>query len=150
MECMTPKSETTEPVTVLSDDESWSRISAVHLGRLVTVVEGRAEVFPVNFVVQRGTVLFRTAEGTKLFGTVMNEQVLFEADDHNVIEGWSVVVRGTAEVLFTSSDIEEAEQAGLYPWIATRKLRFVRITPSQITGRRFVFGPEPDDGTVAG
>ncbi len=147
---MTPNSEATEPVTVLSDDESWSLISAVHLGRLVTVVEGRAEVFPVNFVVQRGTVLFRTAEGTKLFATVMNDQVLFEADDHNVVEGWSVVVRGTAEVLFTSNDIEEAERAGLYPWIATQKLRFVRITPSQITGRRFMFGPEPDDGAVAG
>jgi uncharacterized protein len=147
---MTPQSETTEPVTMLSDDESWNLISAVHLGRLVTVVEGRAEIFPVNFVVQRGTVLFRTAEGTKLFATVMNDQVLFEADDHDVAQGWSVIVRGTAEVLFASDDIQEAERAGLYPWIATRKLRFVRITPSQITGRRFVFGPEPDDGSVAG
>ncbi len=147
---MTPNSEAAEPVTVLGDDESWNLISAVHLGRLVTVVQGRPEVFPVNFVVQRRTVLFRTAEGTKLFATVMNDQVLFEADDHDAVAGWSVVVRGTAEVLFAADDIQEAEQAGLYPWIATRKLRFVRVTPAQITGRRFVFGPEPDDGSVAG
>ena len=84
---MTPYSETTDPVTVLSDDESWDLIAAVHLGRLVTVVDGRPEIFPVNFVVQRRTVLFRTAEGTKLFGTVMNDQVLFEADDHDVAGG---------------------------------------------------------------
>ena len=64
---MTPYSETTDPVTVLSDDESWDLIAAVHLGRLVTVVDGRPEIFPVNFVVQRRTVLFRSAEGTKLF-----------------------------------------------------------------------------------
>ena len=139
-----------EPVTVLTDDESWDLLSGVHLGRLVTTVDGRAEIFPVNYVVQRGTVLFRTAEGTKLFTAMMNSQVLFEADDHNVVEGWSVIVRGTAEVLYGAADIEDAERAGLYPWIATLKLRFVRVTPTQVTGRRFVFGPEPDGGAVPG
>lgn len=134
-----------EPVIALDDQDSWQLLSGVHLGRLVTVVDGRAEIFPVNFVVQRNTVLFRTAEGTKLFGAVTNDQVLFEADDHNVVEGWSVIVRGTAKVLFAADEIQDAEHAGLYPWIATQKLRFVRITPNDVTGRRFVFGPEPDD-----
>ncbi|BBZ02248.1 hypothetical protein MCHIJ_16850 [Mycolicibacterium chitae] len=140
----------TKPVSTLTDEESLELLSGVHLGRLVTVLGGQAEIFPVNFVVQRGTILFRSAEGTKLFGTVMNEKVLFEADDHNVVEGWSVIVRGNAEVLYSSEAIEEAEQAGLYPWIATLKLRYVRITPTEISGRRFVFGPEPDSGHVPG
>jgi nitroimidazol reductase NimA-like FMN-containing flavoprotein (pyridoxamine 5'-phosphate oxidase superfamily) len=139
-----------QPVTILADDESWDLLSGAHLGRLVTTVGGRAEIFPVNYVVQRGTVLFRTAEGSKLFSAVANDQVLFEADDHNVTEGWSVIVRGTARVLYSAEDIQEAERAGLYPWIATLKLRFVRITPNSITGRRFVFGPEPDAGQVPG
>lgn len=139
-----------QPVTALGDDDSWNLISGVHLGRLVTVVDGRPEIFPVNFVVQRRTVVFRTAEGTKLFGAVMNDQVLFEADDHNVVEGWSVIVRGTAKVLFGADEIQDAEQAGLYPWIATQKLRFVRVTPSEVTGRRFVFGPEPENDNVPG
>ncbi|MGB3483551.1 MAG: pyridoxamine 5'-phosphate oxidase family protein [Mycobacterium sp.] len=139
-----------EPVTALGDDESWQLLSGVHLGRLVTVVDGRAEIFPVNFVVQHRTVLFRTAEGTKLFGAVTNDQVLFEADDHDVARGWSVIVRGAAKVLFGADEIHDAEQAGLYPWIATRKLRFVRVIPEQITGRRFVFGPEPDEDAVPG
>ncbi|MFN8042920.1 MAG: pyridoxamine 5'-phosphate oxidase family protein [Mycobacterium sp.] len=147
---MTPQTEAAGPVTVLSDDESWDLISGVHLGRLVTVLEGRPEIFPVNFVVQRRTILFRSAEGTKLFSTVMNDHVLFEADDHGVAEGWSVIVRGTAELLYGSDDIQEAEKAGLYPWIPTQKLRFVRITPTDVTGRRFEFGPEPTDGSVAG
>lgn len=138
------------PVTTLTDQESLELLAGVHLGRLVTVLGGQAEIFPVNYVVQRGTILFRSAEGTKLFGTVMNERVLFEADDHNVVGGWSVIVRGNAEVLYSSEDIEEAEQAGLYPWIATLKLRYVRITPTEISGRRFVFGPEPDSGQVPG
>ena len=40
--------------------------------------------------------------------------------------------------------LPRAERAGLYPWVATQKLRFVRITPETISGRHFVFGPEPD------
>jgi len=141
---------TPDSVTLLSEDDSWKLLSSVALGRYVTTLAGRQEIFPVNFVVQRHTVLFRTAEGTKLFSALANNQVLFEADDHNVAEGWSVIVRGTARIMYGSAEIDEAERAGLYPWTATEKLRFVRITPREISGRRFAFGPEPDRGTVHG
>jgi nitroimidazol reductase NimA-like FMN-containing flavoprotein (pyridoxamine 5'-phosphate oxidase superfamily) len=138
------------PITVLDDDEAWNLLSSVALGRLVTFFGGQLEIFPVNFVVQHQTVLFRTAEGTKLFTTVMNEKVLFEADDHTTVEGWSVIVRGTARILSSSAEIHEAEASGLMPWVATEKLRFVRITPSEISARHFRFGPEPQHGSVAG
>lgn len=141
---------TADLVTELNEDECWSLLSGVALGRYVTSLVGKLEIFPVNFVVQRRTVLFRTAEGTKLFSAVAHNQVVFEADEHNVAEGWSVVMRGTARVLYSSAELDEAERAGLYPWTATEKLRFVRITPDEISGRRFVFGPEPDRGSVHG
>ncbi|MBB4856533.1 hypothetical protein HNP40_003954 [Mycobacteroides chelonae] len=144
---MTPDAQ---PVTLLEKCESWTLLSSVRLGRLVVVIDGRPEIFPINFVTQHGTVLFRTAEGTKLFGAVVSDQVLFEADDHNDIGGWSVVVRGAAQVLSTSVEIDEADAAGLCPWIPTVKLHYVRIIPAQITGRRFVFGREPDGGHVPG
>ena len=57
------------------------------LGRLVTIMGGQSEIFPVNFVTQRRTVLFRTAQGTKLYSAVMSDQVAFEADDHAAAEG---------------------------------------------------------------
>lgn len=139
-----------DPVTVLDDREAWNLLSSVSLGRLVTYFGAQLEIFPVNFVVQKGTVLFRTAEGTKLFTTVMNEKVLFEADDHTVAEGWSVIVRGSAHMLTSAEDIREAEEAGLMPWVPTEKLRFVRITPIEISARRFQFGPAPDHGHVPG
>lgn len=134
------------PISVLGDDEAWNLLSSVSLGRLVTGFGGQLEIFPVNFVTQRRTVLFRTAEGTKLFTTLMSDHVLFEADDHNVAEGWSVIVRGTPAVLSTAEEIQDAERAQLIPWVPTEKLRFVRITPSEITARRFRFGPEPQTG----
>ena len=138
------------PITVLEDNEAWNLLSSVALGRLVTSFGGQLEIFPVNFVVQNKTVLFRTAEGTKLFTTVMNEKVLFEADDHTTVEGWSVVLRGTARMLSGAEEIRDAEDAGLMPWVPTEKLRFVRVTPSEISARHFRFGPEPQSGSVPG
>lgn len=133
-----------EPTTILSDAESWQLLSSMALGRLITCVEGHPEIFPVNYVVQRKTVLFRTAErATKLFTVVMNNQVAFEADDHNVSEGWSVIVKGWAQVLNAPSEIQEAERAQLLPWTHGVKSRYVRIIPSEISGRRFRFGSQP-------
>lgn len=135
-----------KPMDVLSIDESWNLLSSRTLGRLVTCVEGSPEIFPVNFVVQRRTVLFRTADfATKLFTVVMNAHVAFEADDHDVSGGWSVIVKGIAQVLHTSAEIEEAERAQLLPWTAGAKPRYVRVEPSEISGRRFRFGTAVDD-----
>jgi uncharacterized protein len=135
---------TDESAAVLPEDESWRRLGGVALGRLVTSFAGEPEIFPVNYAVQGRTVLFRTAEGTKLFSAVTNSTVLFEADDHDVAQGWSVIVRGRARVLRTADEIAEADRAQLMPWTATVKKHYVRVTPSEITGRHFKFGPEPD------
>ncbi len=136
-------SETGQPVTILSATESWDLLASVALGRLVTSVDGQPEIFPVNFVVQHRTVLFRTAEGTKLVSTAINSHILFEADDHNAAEGWSVILKGIGRMLRTTEELEEAERAQLLPWTATLKQHFVRIQPISITGRRFRFGSEP-------
>ena len=136
-------SEESQPITILSAAECWNLLSSVAIGRLVTSVDGQPEIFPVNFVVQNRTVLFRTAQGTKLVSAAINNRVLFEADEHNVAEGWSVIVQGTARLLRTGEEIDEAERAQLLPWIATTKEHFVRIRPDGVTGRRFIFGSEP-------
>lgn len=135
---------TGDPITILSVSESWRLLASVALGRLVTVVDGEPQIFPVNFVVQRNTVLFRTAEGTKLVSAAINNSVLFEADEHGLTKGWSVIVRGVARTLRTDEDIREAERAQLLSWTATRKHHYVRVLPTVVTGRRFRFGAEPD------
>jgi len=136
-------SETTQPVNIMSASESWDLLASTAIGRLVTSVDGQPEIFPVNFAVQHRTVLFRTAEGTKLISAAINNSVLFEVDDHNAAEGWSVIVRGIARTLRSSEEFDEAEQAQLLPWTATLKQHFIRIRPVSITGRRFQFGSEP-------
>jgi uncharacterized protein len=133
-----------QPITNLSESEGWKLLAGVELGRLITSVGGQPEVFPGNFATRHQTILFRTAEGTKLNSVVVNNDVVFEADHHNMTEGWSVIVKGRAHVLDTRAEIEEAEQAQLLPWIPTLKLRYVRVALREISGRRFRFGPEPD------
>lgn len=130
---------------ILSAGECWALLATHALGRLVTHAEGRPEIFPVNYVVQHKTVLFRTDEGTKLVSAAMNNQVLFEADEHNVAEGWSVVIRGVARTL-RGGELEDAERAQLLPWTSGAKTHYVRIVPTHISGRRFRFGPVPTMG----
>ncbi|MGE0214727.1 pyridoxamine 5'-phosphate oxidase family protein [Mycolicibacterium sp.] len=132
-----------QPVAILPVSECWELLAGAPLGRLVTSVEGEPHIFPVNFVVQDRTVLFRTAEGTKLVAAAVSREVLFEADGYTDTEGWSVIVKGTARSLRTPEEIAEAESANLQPWTATEKDHFVRIRPLNLTGRRFVFGAAP-------
>ena len=134
----------TQPISILPETECWSLMSSASLGRLVTSVDGQPDIFPVNFVVQHKTVLFRTSEGTKLVSSAINNNVLFEVDDHNAVGGWSVIVKGIARLMRTDAEIDEAERAQLLPWTATVKQHYVRVRPVSVTGRRFVFGSEPD------
>jgi uncharacterized protein len=130
-------------VTILPEHECWELLAGETLGRLVTSVDGRPEIFPVNYVVQRRTILFRTAEGTKLISAAINNHVVFEVDDHNVAEGWSVIVKGVARSLRTNEDIEDAERAQVLPWTTSEKSHYVRVLPEMVTGRRFQFGQVP-------
>lgn len=129
-------------VSILAVSECWELMASVSLGRLVTVAGGQPEIFPVNFAVQRKTVVFRTGEGTKLASTAINNRVLFEADQHNETEAWSVVVKGTARSMRSHEEIADAEQAGFPAWVAAEYPHYVRVVPTSVTGRRFRFGDE--------
>lgn len=136
--------DTSDAVTRLDDPECWGRLESQELGRLVTRVGQVIDVFPVNYVVDDRTIVFRTAEGSKLFELTANDEVLFEVDDYTDESAWSVVVRGTAEALDTSDEVAAADELPLRPWIPTLKYTYVRITPASVSGRAFVRGPEPD------
>lgn len=133
----------TEPVAILSVGECWSLLESVPIGRVVTAVEGEANIFPVNFAVADRKIFFRTAEGTKLVSVAMSDRVVFEADGYDADEGWSVIIRGVARTLHSEEDLEEARGARLLPWTQEEKPHLVRVSPLRVTGRRFRFGPAP-------
>lgn len=143
-----------EPILVLTEEQCWMLLERIQHGRLVSVVAGRADIFPVNVAAQDRTLVFRTAPGTKLAEVAINENVLFEADGILPDQAWSVIVRGTAEQLQTSAQLAEAESLNLHPWTPTVKDHYVRITPTEVSGRHFRFGPHPErelgDGSETG
>jgi hypothetical protein len=129
----------------LDAGECWTLLRTAEVGRIAVSVAGRPEIFPVNFVVDHGTVVFRTAEGTKLAAVTVSPHVAFEADGRvpgDPDQAWSVVVKGRSEELRHLHDLVAADDLPLAPWHAGPKGRFVRIVPDDVTGRRFaVAGP---------
>ncbi len=109
------------------------------VGRLAVSIREHPDIFPINYVVDHGGIVFRTAEGTKLAGAVLGRGVAFEVDgvDDAAGEAWSVVVKGHAVEIEQMYDLLDALSLPLYPWHAAPKHRFVRIEPVEITGRRF-------------
>ncbi|MEJ1155249.1 pyridoxamine 5'-phosphate oxidase family protein [Microbacterium marmarense] len=131
-------------VEKLSAATCWELLGRAQLGRLALAVHGEIDIFPVNFVVHEGSLLFRTAPGTKLFELTVNPRVAFEVDEFDDGVAASVVVKGEAERVEAQDEVDEADALELKPWIPTLKYRWVRITPTSLSGRRFVRAPEPD------
>lgn len=136
-------------VATLSDAECWQLLAAEELGRLVTRVGDVLDIFPVNYVVDRESVVFRTAEGSKLVELTVNDEVLFEVDHYTEAVAWSVILRGRAHRLATEDEVEDADRLPLRPWLPTLKYHYVRVRPETLSGRRFRRGAEPDRYGIA-
>jgi nitroimidazol reductase NimA-like FMN-containing flavoprotein (pyridoxamine 5'-phosphate oxidase superfamily) len=126
-------------MTILETEECWELLGRTAVGRLAVSIADYPDIFPVNFVVDHGNVVFRTAEGTKLAGAVLGRGVAFEIDGYDPEAGdaWSVVIKGFAVEIERMDDVFAALELPLFPWHASPKHRFVRIEPADISGRRF-------------
>lgn len=132
------------PVHEISRTDCLKLLGLFKMGRLVFSVGQTAEIFPINYHLEGETITFRTAPGTKLAGALVAREVLFEIDQIGDHDAWSVIARGKARRLESTSDIEAAEALPLEPLIPTVKREFVQIDIAEISGRRFRRGDEPD------
>jgi nitroimidazol reductase NimA-like FMN-containing flavoprotein (pyridoxamine 5'-phosphate oxidase superfamily) len=121
----------------LSIEECWRRIEAAPYGRVASTAAGEIDIFPVNHGVDRGTVVFRTAAGTKLLELTINHRVAFEVDAFTEHDAFSVVMKGLAEEFDRQGEVYAAEELGITPWAPEEKDRWVRITPTEVHGRAF-------------
>ena len=122
----------------LSPEECLALVAAHPVGRLGVVVDGVPEIYPVNFLLHEGRIHFRTAPGAKLNGLQRTPTVSFEVDEFDESEqtGWSVLVKGLAAELVDPLEVEIADSLPLHLWSFDEQTHWVRITPSEITGRR--------------
>ena len=125
-----------DAISSLDREECWALLETQNLGRLAIAAD-RVEIFPVNFLVHDGSIYFASAPGSKLMEMAENPNVAFEVDGKAAGKLWSVVIHGRAVRLARDSDIEASGILQLKGWHPTAKHNYVRITPEEITGRRF-------------
>ncbi len=104
-------------------------------------------MLPVNFVLDRHTVVFRTGEGTKLDAASGGRRVAFEIDgsDAATRTGWSVVIRGEVTEVTGPAELARLRELPLHPWAPCVRHRYVRILPAVLTGRRILASAAPGD-----
>jgi uncharacterized protein len=126
-------------VEELSESACWGLLRTTSVGRLAVWMEDHPDIFPLNYVVDHGTVVFRSRAGAKVSGALSDSPVALEADgyDAETAKAWSVVIRGNAEEITRGQDLMDTIDLPLFPWQAGDKGRFIRIIPTTTTGRRF-------------
>jgi hypothetical protein len=110
------------------------------LGRVAVVVEGRPQIFPVNYGIRGRVIAFRTAAGTKL-AHAPGSHVAFEIDgyDESTGVGWSVMVQGIGRDVTDAGDDFSWTARGVpaYPLAPGTRSHRIAVDPTSITGRRF-------------
>lgn len=124
---------------ILGVDECLELLDSQPIGRVAYIEAGSPVVLPVNYRLEGRHIVFRTTHGEKLSTALMNRPVAFEVD--NYVEGqrtgWSVLVRGRAEVEFAPSDGTPASSEVPDAWAdRIERAWLVRIRSEEITGRR--------------
>lgn len=124
---------------ILTAEQCWKLLAETSIGRLAVTVNGRPDVFPVNYKIDGESLIFRTGDGTKLDAIAEDANVALESDAVSAEFGiaWSVVVKGRAEHASLESPALNSTVRGLFPWQGVGKNHLIRIVPETVTGRRF-------------
>jgi len=122
----------------LASAECYRLLAPRGIGRIAFDTASGLAVLPVNYMVRDGTIVIRTGSGS-VIGAHGDGRVSFEADhfDLELGQGWSVLVRGDAHRVQQPTELQKLRECcDLRPWPAGEHDLFVRIVPSQLTGRR--------------
>lgn len=132
------------PPASLSDAECWQRLRMNHLGRVAIVVDGRPEIFPVNYRAGEGAVVFRSAPGAKLTHGPMTA-ACFEIDgfDDRTGTGWSVMVHGVISDITDATDsrAQAYRKLPVTPAAPGSREHWLALYADRVTGRHFTSGP---------
>jgi nitroimidazol reductase NimA-like FMN-containing flavoprotein (pyridoxamine 5'-phosphate oxidase superfamily) len=118
--------------------ECMELLAAKRVGRHAVNPSTGPQIFPVNFVLQDGNIFFRTSPHSRLAGLVNDTSVAFEVDeiDEFLECGWSVLAVGTAHLITDPSDLSRSWADRPEPWAPGARSLYVRIEPTEVTGRR--------------
>jgi nitroimidazol reductase NimA-like FMN-containing flavoprotein (pyridoxamine 5'-phosphate oxidase superfamily) len=121
----------------LSEAECRELLASHEVGRVAYCDDLGPVVLPVNYVVDKGTVLLQVSPHSTLARNLRSGRASFEIDefdDYNE-SGWSVLVRGDAEYVDPAELPNDPRPTA---WAEGQRTFHVRITPHDISGRRLL------------
>jgi nitroimidazol reductase NimA-like FMN-containing flavoprotein (pyridoxamine 5'-phosphate oxidase superfamily) len=123
---------------ILSPEQCHDLLRRNDLGRIAVTVAALPAIFPVNYALLDGDIVFRTGEGTKLRVAVEQAVVAFQIDhyDRSMASGWSVMAIGLAQEVTDPDELERVRRLGLRPFAAGERSHYIRIRPEFLSGRR--------------
>jgi hypothetical protein len=133
----------------MTQDQCWAMIRSAHLGRVAFASDDSIEMMPIDFVVDHGSVVFRTDSPSTAAAAAAGRAVAFESDGYlsETSEAWSVVLKGRLAEILRLDDVLATFGLPLYPSQPGQKAHFMRLAPLEITGRRFTVAERPAWGT---
>ena len=143
METIGPTATPADPrpgrIEELTRSECFELLAGGHLGRVAVTDDHGPVAFPVSFVLDRHTVVFRTEPGTKLHAAGRGSLACFEADGTDVSghAAWSVIVRGEITEVTDPVELARLRALPLPVRVPGARDHYVRILPAVLTGRRF-------------
>lgn len=126
---------------VLTQRECLDRLRSTRVGRIAFLSDGFPIILPVNHGMDENTVVFRSAHGTKLDAAELELPVAFEVDgfDADRRAGWSVVVRGIANLVTDAEAAKRLDALGVWPWAdGVCREQWVQISTHDMSGRQIV------------
>lgn len=119
--------------------ECLALLGLARVGRIAYSDEEGPVTLPVNFRLDGSTIVFRVSPASEMCRWLENAKVSFEVDrlDDFHQTGWSVLVRGTSSYADREDLAEERSRLPL-PWARGQRPVYVRVQPTQVTGRRLV------------
>lgn len=124
-------------LTELDEAECWELLMGQQMGRIAWNSSRGPVALPITFVVHQHSVWIRTSAYSSMAREVDDMQIAVEVDELDPVThlGWSVLVRGNAEVRYHHEEIP-AEVSSLRAWPSGPRPLWVHLRPVEITGRR--------------
>ena len=123
----------------MSEEECLALLDEGGEGRIAVVVNGQPVICPVNYVVGRASIIFRT--NWAMLGNASPTSLAFQIDGTDVVgrNRWIVMVQGIGNDITDALDLvsEHLQTIPVSPWAPGRKPRLIRLVPRTITGHRF-------------
>jgi nitroimidazol reductase NimA-like FMN-containing flavoprotein (pyridoxamine 5'-phosphate oxidase superfamily) len=140
-----------EGLEFVDQPEAMRLLAGGDVGRVGLTIGALPAIFPVNYRLVDGCILFRSSPGSKLSAAARGAIVAFEVDDYSAADrsGWSVLVVGPSAVVDDVDMRFTALEAGLSPYVDGPRGAVIRIDPTFVSARRIVHVPavsvEPAD-----